>query len=115
MRRCPRGGFRGVESDFEVQNGLQQAPGMKMNEFMRFTHFQNTKMIITRSHDLRFGRNIHQIHRTDLPEPPRQPRTLYNSQKVEKMRFQNFKNLDLLIKKQIKHSKKINESVVASS
>ena len=41
MRRCPRGGFRGVESDFEVQNGLQQAPGMKMNEFMRFINLQN--------------------------------------------------------------------------
>ena len=41
MRRCPLGGFRGVESEFEVQNGLQQAPGMKMNEFMRFINFQN--------------------------------------------------------------------------
>ena len=41
MRSCPRGGFRGVESEFEVQNGLQEAPGMKMNEFMRFTNFQN--------------------------------------------------------------------------
>ena len=40
-----RGGFRPVESDFEVQNGLQQAPGMKMNEFMRFTNFQKIKQI----------------------------------------------------------------------
>ena len=43
MRRCPRGGLRGVESEFEVQTGLQQAPGMKMNEFMRFTTFQKLK------------------------------------------------------------------------
>ena len=43
MRRCPRGGFRDVESEFEVQNGLQEAPGMKMNEFMRFANFQNFK------------------------------------------------------------------------
>ena len=41
-------------------------------------------MVITRLHGLRIGRNIHQIHRTDLPEPPRQPRTLYNSQEVDK-------------------------------
>ena len=94
MRRCSRGGFRDAESDFEVQNALGQPPGLQIEEIMRFQKFENlpknTKMVITRPHDLRIGRNIHQIHRTDLPEPPRQPRTLYNSQKIEKMRFLNF-------------------------
>ena len=56
--------------------------GYEISKFWTFT--KHTKMVITRPHDLRFGRNIHQIHRTDLPERPRQPRSLYNSQKVWK-------------------------------
>ena len=41
------------------------------------------KMVITRPHDLRIGRKLAETNPTGIPEPPRQPRTLYNSQKVE--------------------------------
>ena len=52
-------------------------------------------LAITRLHELRIGRNLVQIDPTSLPELFQQPRSLNNSQKVEKsdiIKFQNFEN-----------------------
>ena len=53
---------------------------------------KNTKMNITRSHELGFGRPLVKIHARSLPELFQQPRDLDNSQEAEKLRPQNFKN-----------------------
>ena len=47
-------------------------------------------LVITRPHGLRIGRNLVQIDPTGLPELFQQPRTLYNSQEVEILKFENF-------------------------
>ena len=41
-----------------------------------------TFLVITQSHELRAGRNLPEINPTVLPDLFKQPRTLYNSQKV---------------------------------
>ena len=46
--------------------------------------------VITRSHGLRIGPNLVQILPMGLPELFQQPRTLYNSQKVEILKSQIF-------------------------
>ena len=47
-------------------------------------------LVITRSHGLRIGPNLVLILPTGLPELFQQPRTLYNSQKVEILKFHMF-------------------------
>ena len=42
MRRCPQGGFRGVESEFEVKNDVGQPPGLEIDEFIKL---QNLKKL----------------------------------------------------------------------
>ena len=49
-------------------------------------------LVITRSHELRIGPNLVQILPMGLPELFQQPRTLYNSQKVEILKSQFFEN-----------------------
>ena len=41
MRWCPRGGFRGVESEFQVQNNVGQPPRLQIDEIMRFQISKN--------------------------------------------------------------------------
>ena len=51
-------------------------------------------LVITRSHEDVYGRNLVEIDPTSLPQLSKQLRDLKNSQKPEKNEIQNFKNIE---------------------
>ena len=51
-------------------------------------------LVITRSHELRIGRNLVEIHPTGPPELPIQLRDLDNNQRTQKFDIQLFRKIE---------------------